>query len=67
MSEHFHRRHPDRLAHAQRPPTVQRLTVIAVSFLRGEGCCDEDPVRECVAYYHENGDLLHVLDPWADQ
>lgn len=65
MTNHFHRSHPDLLATAQRPPTVERLSVLAVTFLRGEGCCGDDPVRECVAYYHEaGGSLIYVVDPF---
>lgn len=47
-----------------RPPDVVRVReVIEVEFRRGEGCCDEDPVRRCTAWYSLDGYLLAVNDP----
>lgn len=47
-----------------RPPDVVRIReVIEVEFRRGEGCCSEDVLRRCTAFYDLDGTLLGVIDP----
>ena len=48
-----------------RPPEVRTMTVVAVTFRRGEGCCEADPVREVIAYYALDGEVLAEHDPVA--
>ena len=62
---HKHRSLPASVkAGIDRPPDVVRVRqVIEVEFRRGEGCCDDDPVRACTAYYTLEGELLAVTDP----
>ncbi len=59
MPEHQHRR----ASLPERPPEVRTVELIEVKFRRGEGCCEEDLVREVTAYYWADGDLLTEIDP----
>lgn len=55
---------PAMKASVDRPPDVVRVRqVIEVEFRRGEGCCDQDAVRTCTAFYDLEGTLLAVNDP----
>lgn len=42
------------------------IQVIEAEFNRGEGCCEQDPVRRCRAYFLTDGTLLAVHDDWLD-
>lgn len=56
---------PEDLSKAvSRPPEAREMTVIAVAFTRGKGCCEEDPVRLVTAYYSTDGELLAEFDSW---
>lgn len=52
-------------ANRHRPPAVRTLEVIEARSVIGEGCCDDDPAREILAYYLPDGELLAVADPYA--
>ena len=47
-------------------PRAHVIQVIEASYLRGEGVAPDDPVREVVAYYSLDGELLAERDSWAD-
>lgn len=65
---HAHATVPHLKASIDRPPDIVRVReVIEVQFRRGEGCCMEDPVRPCWAYYDTDGTLLAVVDPRETQ
>lgn len=55
---------PEMKAAVDRPPDIVRIRkVIEVEFRRGEGCCEQDIVRRCTAFYDLDGNLLGVVDP----
>jgi hypothetical protein len=61
MSEpHLHRRVPDL---PPKRPVLTPVTLTKVTFNRGEGCCEEDPVREVTTYYDASGEPLFEDDP----
>lgn len=49
-------------AEATRRPDVEFMSVIAVAFNRGIGCCEASPVRRVTAYYDTDGQLLAERD-----
>lgn len=53
---------PELMRSVQRPPAIRFIQVVEVRFLRGEGCCDQDPAREVSAFYFTNGQLLMERD-----
>lgn len=54
--------------HAEtRLPSLERMTVTRVDFLRGTGCCEASPIRRVTAYYSDEGRLLAESDPKAVQ
>lgn len=58
MTAHLHREHPELLQAVGRAPDVRGIEVIEVRYRRGEGCCEQDPVRMVVAYFTTEGRLL---------
>lgn len=50
-----------RIVHGVRD--CRRVTVLRVTFTRGLGDSLDDPVREVVAYYTDEGDLIAEHDP----
>lgn len=61
---------PDRLVEwpTRNAPTVRRLEVIEVAFLRGKGIDDTDPVRRVACFYDaETTELLWEADPVANR
>ena len=63
--EHVHRFQPEMARMIGRAPEAVTMSVIAVQFRRGEGCCIEDPVRMVTAYYSLEGELLAERDSMA--
>lgn len=64
MTEHRHSYlTSEQMANRNRPPVAQVVELLAVDFLRGEGCCLDDPVRTCTAYYRSDGELLWIHEP----
>jgi hypothetical protein len=43
-------------------PTIESIEVLRVEFRRGQGCCEESPVRIVTAYYEADGRLLYEFD-----
>lgn len=44
-------------------PEVAAVTVTAVTFRRGVGCCSDSVYRRVTAYYLPDGTLLAEVDP----
>jgi hypothetical protein len=44
---------------------VRKVSVIRVRYARGAGI-EGNPIRQCVAYYTEGGELISDHDPEAD-
>lgn len=68
MSTHEHahlRLSPEQARVVDRPPDAEVIQVVAVTFRRGEGCCDQDPTRLVTAYYSLDGQLLAERDSWT--
>lgn len=71
---HGHRWMPERIRNGiMRPPELETTAVgrFTVTFRRGEGCCDEDPVRLCTVTWEKRTpftalEQLLVEDPWLD-
>jgi hypothetical protein len=47
-----------------RTPRVEVIRVIEVRFLRGLGVSHDDPVREVIALFREDGEPIVELDPF---
>jgi len=48
-------------------PFVKVVEVIEVTWKRGKGLDDSDPMREVKTYYARNGDLLAEFDPIKEE
>lgn len=55
---------PETRQSLNRPPTVTVQQLVVVKFFRGEGCCQQDLVREVTAIFDATGKLIAENDPF---